>query len=154
MAYRTKERVRELVCTIPTLEPEPGFDPLTVTVKSGLTFAELKAMPPLTQETLYADIQQQIAPYILAWNVEGRNEHGETVTLPPPAEAGPAIFEAADPLITIWLYNELRMLHLGGEDRKKDVRRSSATPPTSNESGSGSPPLVRKHRRSNLTATT
>lgn len=156
MAYRPKERTRELVCTLPALEPEPGCDPLTVTVRSNLTFAELKAMPPLTRETRWEEAQKLIAPYVIAWNIEGVNEHGEPVPLPVPSEVRNEVnvFEETDPLITIWLYNELRMLHLGGEDRKKYARRSSDTPPTSNDAGSGSPPLVRKRRRPNLTATT
>lgn len=135
MGYRTKPRTRELVCDFPGLEPDEGCEPLRATVRTNLTFDELEAIPAAVfvddGAVMYrstAEVRAAIAPYVLAWNAEAENADGETVPVLPPADAGPDVFKAVDPLVTVWLAVRLRTIHLPDPDAaKKDTPPSAPT---------------------------
>jgi hypothetical protein len=47
-----------------------------------------------------------IAPFVLDWNAEGINaETGEYEPLPPPIEAGPAVFDCIEPEALDWVFS-------------------------------------------------
>lgn len=139
MGYRTRPRTRELACDWDGLAPDDGCEPLRATVRTNLTWDEIDALPnPVLVrdgQTYFLnspEIREGIAPYIVAWNVEGRNsETGEVGPLPAPAEAGPDVLKACDRLVTSWLAVEMKTIHLPKPDQKKDDTPPSAdTPPT------------------------
>lgn len=145
MGFRSKARTREFVCQWEQLAPDEGKEPFKATIRTNLTFAELDALPESSFDLLFSDAQAAIAPYVVAWNLEGVDAAtGEETVLPPPAEAGPEIFEAINSeedmqLITTWIFATIKNIHRGGPERKKELRRSSATPATKNGSASISP---------------
>lgn len=77
------------------IEREHGRKPLTITVRD-LNIRQTNAIPygprvPLT------DAFTVIAPYVTAWDLELRDKQsGKTIPVPPPAEAGPEVFELVD----------------------------------------------------------
>jgi hypothetical protein len=53
---------------------------------------------------------------------------GAIVPVIPPAEAGPDVLKAVDPLVTVWLASRLKTIHIPSkEDRGKDTPPSEAT---------------------------
>lgn len=147
MGYQTKPRTREIVCDWDGLEPAEGCEPLRATVRTNLTWDELDRLPnPVVvrdgQTYLRNDdeIRSGIAPYILTWNVEGRDSTtGEVGPLPAPADGGPDVLRACDRLVTSWLAVTMKTIHLPAADQKKDGGAPSGdTPPPSPAASSGS----------------
>ena len=99
-----------------------------VDIVEDLTWGELKRLQRLEKPT-YDDAAAAIAPYVTAWNVEGRNaDSGEMEALPAPAEAGAEVFDACEPWLIDWLFLSLRLVHVGGDALRKKLTPASDTP--------------------------
>lgn len=125
--HRRTSRYREVTLD---LDDEEGEDePLRVTIRMNLTFEQINAIPS-GQRVLFQDIFVAIAPYVTAWNVVRTNhETGRDELVPPPAEAGPDVLLALDPVEALWLAGMVRQGYLGtGDDRKKGTPRSGSSP--------------------------
>ena len=164
MGYRTKARTRELVCDVAALAPEEGCEPLTVTVRSNLTWDEVEALPAFatTADGVVSfpnaeELRKAIAPCVLAWNCEAVNpKTGAMEPVPAPADGGPDGFRAVDDLLLIWLGVTIKRMHRApfgdgsDEAQKKDTAPSGDTPPPSPgpSSSSETPPRSsRKNRK-------
>jgi hypothetical protein len=104
---------------------EEGDPILKVTVRRNLTLAQKDAFFAADGNQSQLEANALMAPYIVAWNVMGEeaitDDEGnitgyQTVPLPPPAEAGPDIFRAADldGEDLSWLFMEVKFAHIGG----------------------------------------
>jgi hypothetical protein len=81
-------------------------------ISDELTFAQLDK---LNLNKPWADVFEQIAPYVISWNADAVNEDtGEWERLPAPAEAGPEVFRQVRTAVPLFLWLCLK-LHLGGE---------------------------------------
>lgn len=155
MGFKAKPKGIRLICPVEVIEPDEGKEPLTVVIKK-LTLGELRAIPQSEKDTRFEEVCEWIAPYVLSWNVEGGlvDIDGEECGLrAAPADEGPDQFFDLDPLIPAWIYQELRKVHIGGEDLPKEPRHSNATPAPANGDGSASPQAGATSRRSQPTTT-
>jgi hypothetical protein len=72
-------------------------------------FCEIAALSndeagPLRSEQTYPDLAAKVAPFVRSWNIALPNpETGAPVSLPPPAEAGPSVFDRIDKGIIVWI---------------------------------------------------
>lgn len=103
-------------------------EPLRVKVLD-LSMAETDAIP-LTMKTPLREALEVVAPYVVEWNFRAVNTvNGETIDVPPPAEAGAEVFD----LLTIeesgailsWLKYPQQMR---GAEAKKALPPSKNTP--------------------------
>lgn len=97
---------------------DPDGEPFRADIRSNLPFPAIDAIgdPALTFEELW----KVMAPYVRDWNALARNaETGEIVPAPPPAVAGWEAFRVIEADLTLWLQQQLRTTHLGGEHRAK-----------------------------------
>lgn len=58
-------------------------------------------------------IWERLAPFVLAWSVGRRDEKGNAVPVPPPAEAGPEQFKLINPQYVAKLLADLRYRSTG-----------------------------------------
>lgn len=124
--YRVRPRYRTVVCDWGT--PEDGELPFTATIRTNLTFDQLNAIPG-GEGVTFAEIWNEIHPYVKDWNLVGENlATGAIERVPPPAEAGPEAFRALDAELNIWLIAQVRTAHLGGPERKNGHTPSGSTP--------------------------
>lgn len=115
------------------------------------TGAEYRALSTTGQK--WGDVVRTMAPYIVAWNIEGIEEVTETVpavlaedgsitepefvrvtltraSVPPPAEAGPDVLIGCAAPVRYWLLARLiETLWYRADDPKSSRRLSSDTPP-------------------------
>jgi hypothetical protein len=59
--------------------------------------------------------QELIAPYVKDWNATGLDEDGKERPLPPPAEAGPDVFEAIYPEMYDWIVRHVLLGYRTGK---------------------------------------
>lgn len=108
-------------------------EPFRAEIRCNLTFGEIDAIDVsggLTFEALW----RRMAAHVRAWNLLAFDHTaGEVAEVPPPATAGPDAFRALDHVTALWLAAELRLAHLGGEERGK----GSPAPAPSAEPESG-----------------
>lgn len=92
---------------------------------------------PDWDDTPDSRLRALVAPYVVGWNARGYNEESVIVDLPPPAEAGPEIFDAIKYEAWRWifqvvLYGYLATGKAGGWQRPStepgDTPEPSATP--------------------------
>lgn len=103
-------------------------------IRSNLTWGEIDEID-LSGDLTFVDLWGVLAPHVRAWNALGIDaETGGPAAVPAPAEAGPDAFRALEPAITLWLAQQLRTIHLGGEERGKGSATPEASPePTSDD---------------------
>lgn len=129
-------------------DPDTEFEGLEITVRQMRTGAEMTA---LRTAKIWADLHDLLAPYIVAWNIEGPAAiteevpaimSGDVVTvparmrtitrmepLPPPAEYGPAIFESVPLSVKEWILARMfETMSYREEDPKKENGRSEPMP--------------------------
>lgn len=128
--YRIRPKYRDIVCDWEDIEE--GEEPLRATIRTNLSFDEIDALPALLG-TKYTDLWAAMAPHVTTWNLTAVNElTGNLEAVPPPAEAGPDVFRAADALVTQWLFIKVKTAHLGDDataaDRKNDSSPSESGP--------------------------
>lgn len=110
--YRMKPRYRDVTCE--WYELEDGEDAFSATIRTNLTFGELRDIPS-GKDATFEEVWDVIAPYVTGWNLVAENiESGQVEAVPPPAEAGPAAFQALDASLNLWLIGQVRTAHLGG----------------------------------------
>lgn len=109
-----------------------GEEPFRADVRCNLTWGEIAELEEIKGRS-WADLWALMAPLVREWNALGLDPDGAAVPVPAPAEAGPDAFAAIDASLTLWLLNELRQVHLGGEERGKE----SSAPASSDEATSG-----------------
>jgi hypothetical protein len=103
-------------------DPHSEFAGLWIDVQQVRSGAEFIA---LTKNTYWADLHIIMAPFVLAWNVEGptateveRDAIGELVpghtatdltyaVLPAPADAGPDVFQSVPVEVKTWIHTKL-----------------------------------------------
>lgn len=78
---------------------------------------------------------QAVAPRIVEWNFEVRQEDGSTVTYPPPAAQWDTVYEL-EPVVMIWLALQIQLVFLPkasarteGQGSPPDVGTTDTTPP-------------------------
>lgn len=112
------------------LKPEINGEAPWADVVEDLTWGELKRLQekaPL-DSAKYDVAGDAIAPYVVAWNIEGRNaETGELEALPPPAEDA-AVFDCVEPWVISWLFLTMHNIHRGGADLQKKPTPITGTP--------------------------
>lgn len=142
--YIPPQRTREIEATFEAAE---GAEPFRATIVTSLTFAEVDAIP--LEDARWKDIFKAIAPYVLAWNAMARNvETGEYEPVPPPAEAGPDVFQLVPPDVTVFLAVKLKTAHLGDKDeRPKESAPSDDTPDGRHENSTASTTKTAKPTR-------
>lgn len=101
-----------------------------------LTMAEVDALTFVPTAPM-ADIHRQIAPYVVEWDFRAENlDTGEVISVPPPAEVGPEIFELmVDPIgmeIFLWLKTPHLMLRDQDDAKKASSSSESGGEPSSN----------------------
>jgi hypothetical protein len=112
--FRPPPRYRAITGREGSLWDGAGTDsaPLTALVRSNLTGGELDRLRWVRDRMHEAQdpsvAYEALAPYVAAWNAEGSAFDPATgeltwAPLPPPAEAGPAVFERVDYLTVWWL---------------------------------------------------
>lgn len=117
----------------PQLAADEGEIGLWAEVRDDLTFAQINAIP-FGGDVVWRNAWEAIAPYVIDWNAEGLDvETGDYAPLPPPAQAGPEVFEQTPKAVTTWLVLELKMGPLRGPD-PKGLKRSDDTDAISNAS--------------------
>ncbi len=128
-----------------------GAEPLWAKVRSNLTFERLDAIP-FGQGVTFNDTFAVIAPYVVEWNVQGENlQTGEWEPVPPPAEAGPSVFEQLDHLEAFWIIMAIKQ----GHNQKPVEERPELTEDFLDESGTTvgpGEPTNTKSKPSNATA--
>lgn len=97
---------RRAVCDWPSLQPEDGAEPLWAEINDDLTTAEWEALPmPNNTDITMRELQELIAPHVLAWNCTALNtDSGEWEPVPPPAELGAEALTYVSKRITTWLF--------------------------------------------------
>ena len=124
--YRVRPRYRDVTCD--WYELDEGEEPFTATIRTNLTFDQLNAIPA-GKDVTFEEVWQEIAPYVVGWNLVAENMSTGTVEpVPPPSEAGPIAFRALDSALSLWLIAQVRTAHLGGPERKKEPTPSGSTP--------------------------
>jgi len=114
---------------------DPDGEPFRADIRANLPFPDIDAIadPSLTYEELW----KAMASHVREWNVLARDaETGDVVPAPPPAEAGWQAFRLIEPDLSLWLQQQLRTIHLGGEHRakKSPPPASSAETPNATDS--------------------
>ena len=109
--FRVRPRYREVVCD--WYEVEEGEEPFKATIRTNLTFGELRDIPS-GKDVTFEDVWQVIHPYVTGWNLVGETDDGTQAPVPPPAEAGPDAFFMLDAGLNLWLIGQVRTAHLGG----------------------------------------
>lgn len=105
-------------------------------VRSNLTWGEIDQID-LSGALTYNELWQVIAPHVRAWNALGIDaETGEVAEVPPPATAGPDAFRAIEPALTMWIAQQLRLVHLGGDERGKGSARRDPSPEPASDDAS------------------
>jgi hypothetical protein len=131
-------------------DPDTDFTGLWIDVRQVRSGAEFMA---LTKNTYWADLHVVMAPFVLAWNVEGPTATeverdaigklvpGHTATdltygeLPPPAEAGPDVFLTVPVEVKGWIHGKLieSMFHRKEEaEAPKGKALATVSAPTPN----------------------
>jgi hypothetical protein len=155
MGFKPKPKGIRLTCPPAIWEADDGSDPFEVVIKR-LTVGELRDLPgdEAAKDATFPELCAWLAPYIVDWNYTVTNpETGDDEVILPPAEHGPEQMYLLEPLTAAWLYQQVRRVHLGGEDLPKGPRHSNATPAPVNGSASGSRP-ARAHSRKSQPITT
>lgn len=114
--------------------------PLRVQVQD-LSIRQHRAIPVGTDVTL-ADQYAAIASYVVGWDFEAVDlTTGETVQVPPPAEAGPEVFELLPDTVAIgvllWMYNPSYMR--GVAAKKASMPSETTTDPPSGDDSAATP---------------
>ncbi len=109
--------------------------PLRVQVQD-LSIRQHRAIPA-GKGVLLADQYPAIAPYVVAWDFEAVSlETGETVPVPPPAEAGWEVFELLPDAVAIgvmlWIYNPSYMRGIAAK-KASTPSESTTDPPSGND---------------------
>jgi hypothetical protein len=136
--YRPRPRFRTV--TMDAIDVEDGAEPFTAKIRAHLTFGEVEEIG-YRPGVKFVDLEPAIAPYVVGWNVLGRNkETGDMEPVPPPAEAGVDAFKMVGGFEVEWLAIELSKTHLGlSEDeaeRKKSSPPSGSTPEPNSDASS------------------
>lgn len=128
MGWIPRQRTRRITPEGDYWEPQDGAEPIWVEVAANLSFDECDAIP-LGDAQTYLALHTAIAPYVVGWNVCGRNlETRQYERLPAPAEAGPDVFRAVpDRLLVLWLGRELKYGPLPVGDQKKESTATGDT---------------------------
>lgn len=111
--FRFPERWRWVEADPEALEPAEGEEPLRIEIKVSLSGLEVRQLDP--REMGFEKLYALIAPMVRDWNLMGDvvEWDGETETrhrrpVPPPAVAGPEVFEIIDHMQTLWIWERLR----------------------------------------------
>lgn len=79
------------------------------------------------------DYWRFVAPWIVEWNLERRQEDGSTVTYPPPAEQWDVVYEL-EPSVMLWLALQIQVAYLPKATAPTplvtDAGTTDTTPPT------------------------
>lgn len=101
-------------------------EPLRVKLQD-LSIRQTNAIPWATGMALRT-VFEHIAPYVVAWDFEAVNiETGETVAVPPPAEAGPDVFELLPNTVGTEIVMWLRTPWVMTVNAKKALKPSTST---------------------------
>jgi len=89
---------------------------------------------------------QAVAPRVIEWNYEARQEDGTTVTYPAPAEQWDVIYEL-EPVVMLWLALQIQIVFLpkatartAGQDSAPAAGTTDTTPPIPIHPSSSSTP--------------
>lgn len=147
-------RYRRVECA--WLAPAEGHERLWAEIRADLPMAALDDLP-LGPDENYIDLWTAIAPHVRAWNALGLDiRTGETKPVPPPAEMGPDAFKHVDPMIGIWIGQQLQQTY---HQAVANPKASAAPPPSASTPRPASAPgsdssAPAKPSRRNRTAST
>lgn len=147
--YAAKGRYRRVECE--WLDPMDGGERLWADIRSDLPFAALDDLP-LGADDSYLDLWTAIAPHVRAWNALGLDiKTGTYQAVPPPAETGPDAFRHVDPMIGIWIGQQLKQTYrsaVTGPKSSGALATTSPTPKPASAPASASPAPAKRSRRS------
>jgi hypothetical protein len=72
---------------------------------------------------------QYVAPWIVEWNFEVRQEDGSTIAYPPPAEQWDVVYEL-EPIVMLWLSMQIQIAYL------PKAKAPTAAPDSASDAGS------------------
>ena len=154
------------------------YEGLWVEIRCNLRGFELDALND--DEQSWRSLEALMAPFVVGWNVlapvkvkreippetgpdgkpRGKPTHVVTIEeelLPPPAEAGPAVFRRVDDWVKIWIRSQLAVAPYaqGGQTLKPSTRSglTPSGPPAAIEPSPSAAPSPKKNRRSDRAAT-
>lgn len=167
--YRPPPRYRRITAADGTMFDGSGVEggaPLSVEIRSNLLGAEIEWLRA-AREQGDAAIKARIAPLVRWWNCQRAvyDADADAVVweaLPPPAEAGPAVFDEVDLWTVSWIY--VQLLNAPTTLGEASGRRSSpsgsppagppsATPPGAPDAPSPTPSRRSRSKRSTSSAT-
>jgi hypothetical protein len=114
---------------------DEGQAPLSVTLQDLSIRQTNELAAAVASETPMGEVYKLIAPYVTGWDFQAENlDTGEMVAVPPPAEAGPAVFELLPNAVgmTIYLWLKSPWLMKAADSKKVSTPSTSTTDPPSN----------------------